>query len=229
MELLFILLSLPLLYSFKFNPMSQSIDLSEKQTTVQFSVENQSPESMAIELTVKGRTMNEDGHEELPADANIAIFPPQMIIPSKEKRTVRVTWNGSKKIESEKAFRVIAEQLPLKLNEKAKKATGIQMLMKYMAALYVTPDNAKSSLAVTLSSVSEDSLSVVVRNDGTKHQILNHPVVTFMNKENKWTFKEAELPGLAGENVLARSGRKFTIKTTQKIPKDSVVTIKVDD
>src|SRR5665647_630369 len=171
MRLLFILSFAPLLFSFKFNPMSQSIELAEDQKSAQFTVENDTPETMAIELTVRERIMDDLGKEINPKVEGMTIFPPQMIIPSKEKRTVRVTWNGGK-VESERAFRVIAEQLPLKVDEKTKRKSGIQMLMRYMAALYVNPKDSEPKISTLIQKVTASELTLLVTNDGNKHQVL---------------------------------------------------------
>ena len=72
-----------------------------------------------------------------------------MIIPPKEKRAVRVSYSGPGNLTKEKAYRVIAEQLPVKVDDKTKRRSGIQMLMKYLAALYVTPDNADAKVDIS--------------------------------------------------------------------------------
>lgn len=210
MALFKILLLLPLLYSFTFNPMSQSIELGEKQKSAQFFIENDSNEKMAIELSVRERKMDESGKETLPETSELTVFPPQMIIPPKEKRTIRVNWTGSKALTEEKAFRVIAEQLPLKVDEKTKKKTGIQMLMKYMAALYVTPKDAEAKLKVVSTEKSGNAVKITVENEGNKHQVLTKPVLSF--GKGKKSFEGENLSGLTGENVLARSKRTFILK-----------------
>ena len=53
MKLLIILFLFPFLYAFKFNPMSQAIELDSNQKTAQFIAENESTENMAIEFSVK--------------------------------------------------------------------------------------------------------------------------------------------------------------------------------
>ncbi len=229
MNFIVILCFLPLVFAFKFNPMSQSIKLGENQKNAQFLIENDTAESMAIELSVKQRVMDEMGKEEMPKTTEVTIFPPQMIIPSKEKRTVRVVWTGSGNLDSEKAFRVIAEQLPLSVGAKAKKQSGIQMMMRYMAALYVTPKDAAGKLSVQILKSDPKSMTLKVVNDGNAHQVLLDPVLTLKKGENKWTLKAQDLKGLAGENVLAKSQRIFTITTSTQIPTDASTSIKVDD
>lgn len=228
MKLLFLLLVLPLLMSFKFNPMSTSIELSEDQKNAQFFVENNTPESMAVEFTVKERIMDEEGKETLSDAPGMAIFPPQIIIPSNEKRTIRLTWNGDKNIAVEKSFRVIAEQLPLDVNKKNKKKSGIQMLMRYIAALYVTPKEAQSNLSGSIEKVG-NNFKLVITNNGNRHQVMVRPSISFKKNGEKWTLKGAELKGIEGENILAKNKRIFKLVTSQSIPLDSEVTIKTED
>lgn len=228
MKLLSLLLTLPLLYSFKFNPMSQSLELSEGKKTAQFTVENDTAENMAIELSVKERKMDHHGKEELPATTELSIFPPQIIIPPKEKRTIRVLWNGGLDIPVERSFRVVAEQLPLNVDKK-KRGTGIQMLMNYMAAFYVTPANAEAKINASVESVKNGEITLKVQNTGNKHQIIYRPELTFKKASKKWTFKEKDLAGFAGENVLAKSERIFSLKTKEQIPADAEVSLKLEE
>lgn len=221
-----ILLALPALVAFTFNPMSQSIDLGENQKSAQFFIENETDEKMAIELTVKERRMDEFGKETLPDTSEVTVFPPQMIIPAKEKRTIRVNWLGSKDIKSERSFRVIAEQLPLKVDPKTKKKSGIQMLMKYMAALYITPKDAESKVKILSIQQEGENLKVHLENSGNKHQILTRPTITF--EKGKKKLGPEELTGMTGENILAGSKRNFIIKKV-KVPASGAAEIKIED
>ncbi len=229
MNFLLIFALLPLILAFKFTPMSQSLELAEGVKSSQFLVENDSAENMAIELSVKERKMNRLGKEELPGTTELSIFPPQIIIPAKEKRTIRVLWNGPSKIETEKAFRVVAEQLPLNVNGKVKKGTGIQMLMKYMAAFYITPPDAESKIKVILESAKNGKITFAILNTGNKHQIIYKPVMTFKKGSKKWTLTSKELAGISGENVLAKSERSFTINSAELIPENAEVSLKIED
>lgn len=229
MKLLLIVLILPMLFGFKFNPMSQTIELGENQKTAQFLIENESSESMAIDLSVLTRTMDENGKEDLIKAEELSVYPPQMIIPSKEKRTIRVTYKGDQNISTEKSFRVVAEQLPLSVDSKTKKKSGIQMLMRYMAALYVNPKDSKSDLSGSISKSTSSKLSLKISNNGNRHVILLKPVITISQGKKTWSFKGGTIKTLDGENVLAKSSRTFEIMTKEKIPADSKVSIKVDE
>jgi len=229
MNRILILSFLAFLCSFKFHPMSQSIELSDKQKAVQFWLENDSDEKLGIELTVKERHMDQNGVETLPDSTDIKVFPPQVIIPAKEKRAVRVSYSGTGDITVEKSYRVIAEQLPVKVDEKTKRRSGIQMLMKYLAALYVTPENAESKIDIAEVKSSEKKLLITVSNKGNKHQILGKPVLTIKSGNTKHVLKEKELQGFAGENVLANSVRTFSVSSNLKLGPDAKATLSIED
>jgi fimbrial chaperone protein len=228
MNLVFIFLFIPLVFAFKFHPMSQSIELGEKQRAVQFWLENDSDEKLGIELTVTERIMDENGKETLPPSSELTIFPPQVIIPPKEKRAVRVTWMGEDNLKIEKAFRVIAEQLPVKVG-KTTTRSGIQMLMKYMAALYVNPANTKSDVTVVSVKNVGQKLSVTLKNKGNRHQIIAKPVLTLKSSSGKKILKDKEMVGLAGENVLAESQRTFLLPLGIKVENNVEAVLEFED
>lgn len=229
MKRLVAFLFLPLLTAFTFSPMSQSIYIEEGQKSAKYSLENNSKDKLAIEFSVKKRIMDQNGNETLEDTDALSIFPPQLIIPANEKRAIRVNWNKKKEIKVEEAYRVIAEQLPLEIGEKGVKKTGIQMLTKYMAALYLTPKDASSELKVIQIINEQNELKIHILNEGNKHKILAEPIIQIGSGDQTLALKAKDLQGLAGQNVLAKSLRIFTIKgTTKKIP-SGPATIKVDD
>jgi fimbrial chaperone protein len=223
------LAALPFLMAFSFAPMSQSIDLGDKQKATQFLIENTTPEKIAVELSVRSRSMDEQGVETQAETKEITIFPPQLIVPPGEKRTIRVSWNGPLELSTEKNFRVIAEQLGLKVDEKTKNKSGIKMLMKYVAALYVTPDNAGPELKVLSHKSDGKILELTLENKGTKHQILGEPQLSFEIDGKKKTLKAEDLKGLPGENVLAGTKRTFRVPSSLQIPANTKLSIKVNE
>lgn len=229
MSLLKVLIFLPLLYAFTFNPMSQSIELEDKQKSAQFLLENDTNEKLAIELTVKNRSMDSEGKETLSETKEITVFPPQLIIPPKEKRTIRVNWNGPKELKDEKSFRVIAEQLSVNVDEKTKRRSGIQMLMRYEAALYVNPKDSESKIKVEAVESKDKNLRITIDNSGNKHQILSDPTLTLITPKDKYILKGSDLKGLSGENVLAGQKRIFMIHSDKVIPKETTGTIKLNE
>ena len=225
---LFILI-FPLLYSFTFSPMSQNIELSDNRKATQFLIENEGALSIAVELIVKERVMDESGSETLQDTKDLKIFPPQIIVPPGDKRTIRVNYLGATDLKNEKSYRVVAEQLPLNVDAKTKNKAGIQMLMKYVAALYVSPEDTKSNIKLVSHSSDGNEIKLTIQNEGGRHQLLNSPILKYIEKDKKKEIPSSELVGLAGENVLAGMKRTFRIKSKKVIPKDAKVEIKIHD
>lgn len=224
---LILTLCLPFLYAFNFSPMSQTIEVEGKRNGAQFLIENESSSNIAVELTVKARHMSENGEETLSETKDVSIFPPQIIIPPNEKRTIRVTYNLKEVPEIEKNYRVIAEQLPLKVDEKTKNEAGIKMLMKYVAALYASAPNTKSDVKLVSHSSDAKEMKLIIENKGQRHQLINNPSIKYLYQGKKAELKSQDLPGLSGENVLAGQKRIFTISTSKTIPKDAKVELEI--
>lgn len=223
------LLFLPFLFAFNFSPMSQTIELGEGKKGGQFLIDNEGGTNIAVELTVKERKMDEEGNETLLETKDISVFPPQVIIPPREKRTIRVQYTSKEELTSEKSYRVIAEQLPLKVDAKTKDQAGIQMLMKFVAALYATPAGAKSDVKVVSQTSNGKELVLILENKGNRHQLLNNPVLKYLFAGEKGEMKAGELTGLTGENILAGNKRKFVIPSKKIIPSGSRIELKINE
>ncbi len=226
---LLFLIALPLLAAFNFSPMSQSIDLGEQRRGAQFLIENDGASNIAVELSVRERQMSEDGTETLAETKDITVFPPQIIIPPGEKRTVRVNYTLKDMPEREKNYRVIAEQLPLKVDAKTKDQAGIKMLMKYVAALYASPPNTRAEIKLLSYTKTGDELLLELENQGGRHRLVTNPVLRYVKEGVKGELKGTDLTGLAGENVLAGQRRRFRIKTLKIIPPGAKVDLRIDD
>lgn len=220
---------LPFIVAFNFSPMSQSIELAGATRGAQFLIENEGSTSMAVELTVKERVMDINGVETLNDTKDVMIFPPQIIIPPGEKRTVRVSYTLKDKPTKEKNYRVIAEQLPLKVDPKTKDQAGIKMLMKYVAALYASPPDTKADVKIKSWENKGKDLILTLENEGGRHMLLTNPVIKYIHKKEKGELKARDLKGLAGENILAGQKRIFKIESSTKIPKDARVELKIND
>ncbi len=205
----FLFLALPLLVGFSFTPMSQTIELSQGQKEAQFILDNPTDAPMPLIVSVTTRQQNPTGPETLDKTSELTVFPPQLILPAKEKRTVRVQWKGEIGT-VEKAFRVIAEQMPVDVDKTKGKKTGIKMLLRYMAALYVNPGKTEAKLVVEKVEMAP-SLRVTIKNEGSKHQLMMSPTLTLSKGSEKVKLTGDELQGLAGENVLAGSTRTFVL------------------
>lgn len=213
---LLLILIFPFIFGFTLSPMSHSINLDENEKQAQFFVENPSSEPIAIQITLTTRQQKEDGSEENKETDELAAFPPQLIVPPKEKRSIRVTYKGTKP-EFEKSYRLIAEQLPVDVKKAKKKGSGIKMLLKYVAALYVDPGDTKYDVQVQAIKRDGKSLKVTIENRGTTHAPMLRPELTLEKGDKKIVLKEKALKGLVGENILAKTKRTFTIPDNPQV------------
>lgn len=208
--------------------MTQTLELDEKQYTTQYQVENTTSEVIPVTVKVFERIQLADGKEKLPATKDVKVFPPQLIISPGERKTIRVDWVGPKKLEMEKVYRIVAEQVPLNVKKASKKNRGgINMLLKFMNVLYVDPGQTKSEVQV----VKYDSgkkLRVYLENRGTRHQYLRNVSITFKSGKNKIVVPKSELKKLEGQNILAKTVRYFDFELKTKVPQGFVGSITFD-
>jgi len=187
--------------------MSVSIELSENQKHVSFIIENESTQPLPVQINLFERNMKVSGEDVLKETNEVIAFPDQLIIPPEQKRSVKVTWSGkSNDLKSEKAFRFVAEQLPLDLDQEKKNKTGIKMLLKYVAALYVNPKNSDFQIKCEY-----ESSELVCVNEGNKHKIINFKSLVLQDGSNKVEFLPSDLNKVNGENILAHGKRVFLL------------------
>src|SRR6185312_4535317 len=159
-----------------------------------------------------------------------------LILNPKETRAVRVSYVGTPKVKTELAFRIIAEELPVDVSDPKKvykkAVANVNIAIKYVGSLYVTPSGAKSELVLEATSAeapkdkagkdSDDhkKLLLVVTNKGTLHEVIRKPVLKLQSQVDKSevVLQAAEIPTLTNLNILAGKVRKFTLDWPKKLP-----------
>ncbi len=213
-------------HAFKFSPMSTSIGVQDKKNSTLFYLENDSDQPIAVTASVVRREMSIEGVEtNKKVDDEVTVYPNQLIIPPNEKRSVKVTWVGKKAPSSELAYRLIAEQLPIDLDKNKKQKASIKVLLRYVAALYVEPEDFASEISLKKMQINDKQVAFLVANNGKKHQVLSNLSLYVTGKKN-FSIEGDELKGMTGENVLALSQRIFRFPKTGKFadiqPNDKV-------
>lgn len=229
MKRIVLLAIIPLLFSFTFRPTSQTIDINNKQKSTQFLIENTTTE--IIPVTVKGflRLQNKDGTEKLPVTNDIKVFPPQLIISPGERKTIRVDWSGPSSLETERVYRVVAEQVPLKVSKGEKKNRGgIKMLLKYMNVVYVPAKRPFSKVEALKYEAKNNWIYLTLRNSGNTHQYIKNLEVSFVKGKKKLSLSRKALDNLNGQNILAKTTRVFKFKNDLNLTSGYKVDIKFD-
>lgn len=191
------------------NPLSLVLKPSGGGAKQSFKVANESNKPIAVQFSVTTRQQVNNKEIRKPADRNFMIYPPQAIIPAKSTQKVRVEWLGPGKIPREQAYRLIAEQVYVSLDDKEK--TGVKMLMTLVGALYVQPNGTKSNVQVRSVKRHGNKLAVTLVNNGNRHQLMKYATLTLRNGNQVISLKGRSLIGLEGNNVLGGATKRFFI------------------
>jgi len=199
--------------AFSLVPMSATFTPKGNGSAKSFRVENESSNRVAFQISMQTRDMNEAGEENLkPAGELFTVFPPQGVIAPGQSQTVRVVWKGPGDPTNEIAFRLIAEELPVDFQLEKDKAQ-IRVLVRYMAALYVRPSNARADLRITSFERTEtNTFLMTVTNGGNAHQALVEPELTLIDSQGRArTLAAEQIQSIAGQNILAHHTRRFVV------------------
>ncbi len=208
-SIVFILLTTFNANALQMNPLSLVLKPSGGGAKQSVTVSNESNEPIAVQLSVTTRQQVNNKEIRKPADHEFNIYPPQMIIPPRSTQKVRVEWLGAGQLPREKAYRLIAEQVFVSLDNKNQ--TGVKMLMTLIGALYVQPNGMKSNLKVTNVKRHGNQLAVTVANSGNRHRLMKFATLILQNGAQTISIKGKQLLGLDGNNVLSGATKRFFI------------------
>lgn len=210
-----------------FTPIETDFSPAGRGATQVFRLENTTAEPAAVEISVKTRAMQTNGEDTLgDADDQFNIFPAQVVLQPGQAQTIRVQYTGPAQLEAERAFRLIAEQLPIDVGQAPQNGGRMRLLVKYVASAYVVPANARAVLGVQQVQAVQDGanrwLDVTIRNEGNARKILKGARLAYGDT----VLEGAAVKGLAGENVLARTTRVFRIPAPARLP-DSTTPVRL--
>lgn len=193
-----------------------TVELTETGTgsTASFRIENDTDNPIAVIVSVKTRSMELDGTENnQPVGSDFLVLPSRLVLDPRTTRVVKVQWRGAKPLSGEQAYRVMIEQVPVAFAEAA--GSGIRILFRYIAALYVVPNGASGrlSLGAVVATEVDGKAGFMVRidNDGNKHFITKSPRLLLRGGAQELDLSGDSLKRLEGLNVLAGSSREVFI------------------
>ncbi|MFW5695176.1 MAG: molecular chaperone [Alkalispirochaeta sp.] len=200
------------LAAFQLQPMSASIDPQGGSSTTTFDVRNTTDAPVAVQMRVTTRSIQPDGTE-LNEDASdqLQLFPSQIILQAGQTQTVRVRWIGDGVPATEQPFRVVAEQLPVNLSRDEDEASGVRMMLRYRATLYVRPAGVEPDVVVTEFSVSDGEVSLTIENQGTAHALLADGLLVVDSDGEESELPAEDIEALATVNILPGGVRRLRI------------------
>lgn len=211
--------------AFKMTPIVLYFKSAGRDAARAITLENPSNEPEAIELSVHAREMSLDGEDVLtPAEDDFIVTPSQIILMPGQQQTVRVQWLGGS-VEKERAFRLVAEQLPIDMSESDAQGGRVRFLVRYVASLYVAPDNAAPAVAVADAEIARTeagkALAFTVENSGASHAALSDLALTVFTSADETpllSLGAAEVGDVSGAIVLAEHARRFVIPVADDAP-----------
>ncbi len=202
--------------AFKLTPMKMTLGASGRASGGVFSVNNMGQEALAIEMRFMTREMADDGSETNKAVPDLfAVFPSQFVLKPGTTQTVRVRWLGKEPVKSEKAFRLVAEQLPVSLVQGGEEGINMKVALRYLAAVYVAPKGAKADVQMEVKREGDSSgRSFAVldfHNAGTEHVILRNLKVSLQVAGRRIELPTEVMESVSGSNLLAGARRVLRI------------------
>jgi fimbrial chaperone protein len=209
--------------AFKIMPMEADFILgSDGHSTQSFTVENSLKDKIAVEIALFARNADESGKELREATSDFNVYPEQFQLEPGEKRNVNVTWVGPSELPHEKAYRLIASQLPVQLGQSKQKSkepkVDLRFVLQYVASLYVKKTNMQPHVHLVSIVPEPDKgaarkAKVTIINDGDSH-LVTHGLTLKLYREPKgprFDIASADLKGFDFDNLLAQSKRSFTV------------------
>lgn len=208
---LIILLAAGQAFAFNFTPIDVTLRPAGTGATQTFSVDNPSPTPVAIEITMHSREITPEGEDILEdADGLFTVYPSQLILQPGGRQSVRVQWTGSAELDQERAFRLIAEELPIDLGEEEQQGAGLDLLVRYVASVYVQPRDTEARVSIE-TQVDDDGVALLVRNEGTMRAVLRSEDYAIYADGQLVELDDAQREALAAVNVLAGHTRRLPI------------------
>lgn len=203
--------------AFSFVPMSASLSPSGSQSVISFKVTNDTPQSIAVVIKVLTRSIDIDGKESNEAvGPEFIVFPTRVVVQPNSFQTIKVQYKGTTALPRELCYRVIAEQVPIDFSKQ--ETSGVKVLFRYIAALYVTPPKAVPKLSVSnvigAEKDGKKGYTVTLKNEGSRHALLSNPTLQIQDSNSSnmpiAITGDAAL-AIEGQNLLPSSSRSFFI------------------
>lgn len=202
--------------AFTFAPMVVTISPSGPQSVMTFKVTNDSNQQAAVSISVTTREINERGVEKNNPTGNaFIVFPSRIVLDPNTSQNVKIQYKGNANITIEGSYRVIAEQLPVTFDNPT--TSGINIMLRYIASLYVAPKNIKPKVVVErivgIKKGDKPGLEVTLINEGSKHTLLFKPQIQIKQSLGflPVEIKDEPMSEFEGQNLLALSKRIFFI------------------
>lgn len=213
-------------FAFEVTPITKDFEPSGRGANQSFQITNDRDEQVTVSVSVATREVDVNGNEIHRVTADFSVFPTEIVLPPRGTQVVRARWVGDANPKNELAYRLIAEETPVKQRRDTPGA-AIYMTVRYVGSLYIVPKGARGDVKVASAQHTvadgKPMLELVLENRGTGHVIMEDPTLKVTVGGVTKELSTAALEGsLAGENVLAQHSRRFAVAWPEGLPQGAV-------
>lgn len=199
--------------AYEFAPIVAQFSPTGSGAAKTFVVRNTHKEPIALQIEVYSRSADEMGNETREIDYDdFIVTPPQMVLAPGQSQSIRVQWVGDSNPDTELAYRLVVEQLPIPYKGDGSTPEGVSVDVKlgfrYEAALYVVPASGAPDARISYgeivkSETGENLLRLTVENIGQRRAILQRPVVTLQTGGQTIELSDEAAEALNNRNIIA--------------------------
>ena len=214
--------------AFEFSPIVAQFEPAGPGSARTFTVQNNQPDTIALQIEVYARSADEAGREtRIPDYDNFIITPPQLVLTPGAGRSVRAQWIGDPAPQSEQAFRIIVSQIPIHFSEDAPASdtnASVAIAYRYEVAAYVAPAGAEPEISLLSAEPVSDAqgvaaLRLTLRNSGTMRAILSDPVLSLKAAGGEeLVLRKERLGPLEMKNVLSGTQAVIDLPWPEELP-----------
>ncbi len=218
--------------AFQLDPISQVFSPAGQDATRSYRLINDQDRRIAVEMSVVVSHIDRDGQEtNTPAEEDFLLYPSQVILEPGAVQTVRVTWVGDPELSQERVYRLVAEQLPIRLVdpnavEPPAPVGAVDVLMRYMGSLFVRPAQGAADVQVVATAQPDATgathLALSLDNQGTVHARLKDTSLVLTAQGTTLTLQGDQLGEVNNALILAGNQRLFLLPWPAGLPVGNV-------
>jgi fimbrial chaperone protein len=196
--------------AYRLEPLIVTLTPSGEQSRNEIVITNTLNKRIALQFKMLERSVTRDGQEtRAPEKKDFVIAPPQTLLDPGEKQMVRIQYVGPSNIDSENAYRLIADPVQVRKPENME-GTQVNVLIRYEAAIYVAPPDASPEVVVKNVTVAEAQpsktrLMVTFQNRGTRHLLPENETLAVEHDGERLSLTDQALENFRTTNFLAGS------------------------
>lgn len=208
-------------WAYSVQPMVSELKPTGAEASRVFYIENTNNEKLAVQISAFTRAISNSGEEVRKETQDFAIYPDQVVINAKEKKSVRVTYVGPKELKQQIPYRISFDQLPVDLKKKKQvSAAEVKFMFNYVTAVYVTPDGAEPKIEIDSQELKNDKLVVQFSNKGTAYRLLSYYDLVLKGSGQEYKISAEDQKVVDGINLLPGVRRKIEFHVPAEAAKE---------